>query len=68
MNVTLRFRPALLVPTTFSILKDEYLAGLWRRYLAQHLLWTVETPQTAGWPTTDSKSYCAPSLVLGVSC
>lgn len=43
------------------ILKDEYKAGLWRRHLAQHLLWKVVTPQSAALPTTDSKSYCAPS-------
>ncbi|KAH9211719.1 heterokaryon incompatibility protein-domain-containing protein, partial [Leptodontidium sp. 2 PMI_412] len=43
------------------ILKDEYIAGLWRRHLAQHLLWKVVTPQSAALPTTDSEIYCAPS-------
>ena len=43
------------------ILKDEYKAGLWRRHLAQHLLWKVNTPQGVSLPTTDSESYCAPS-------
>lgn len=43
------------------IIKDEYKAGLWRRHLAQHLLWQVVTPQSAALPSTDSEHYCAPS-------
>jgi hypothetical protein len=43
------------------ILKDEYKAGLWRRHLAQHLLWHVPSPRTVVLPAISSKNYCAPS-------
>jgi hypothetical protein len=41
--------------------KDEYIAGLWKRHLAQHLLWKVDFPRAVVLSTTNSESYIAPS-------
>lgn len=43
------------------LFKDEYIAGLWKRHLAQHLLWHVAEPRTVILPTTNSENYVAPS-------
>jgi hypothetical protein len=40
------------------LLKDEYLAGLWRRHLPYQLLWTKRRDVRSG---TESLSYRAPS-------
>lgn len=42
--------------------KDEYIAGLWRRCLEAHLLWSVEDTKQAGFqPSTRSFPYRAPT-------
>ena len=44
------------------ILKDEYLAGLWKRFLACQLLWEVRSGQQAnGLPSIRPRLYRAPS-------
>jgi hypothetical protein len=43
------------------LFEDEYIAGLWKRHLAQHLLWYVFYPRTLNLPTTNSEDYIAPS-------
>jgi hypothetical protein len=43
------------------ILDDEYIAGLWRRHLPQHLLWKVKNPCKFAPSHSSSESYCAPS-------
>lgn len=44
-----------------SILKDDYNAGVWRRHLAQHLLWNVSSEQTPVRSPASIENYCAPS-------
>ena len=44
------------------LLNDEYLAGLWRKYLPTQLLWTVRDRRLAnGLPLTRPRPYRAPS-------
>jgi hypothetical protein len=43
------------------IIQDEYLAGLWRRYLPFQLLWFVHHPPAGDRIPARSKDYCAPS-------
>lgn len=45
------------------ILEDEYLAGLWKRFLSRQLLWFVSHPLSAdgGHPSSRPSKYRAPS-------
>jgi len=59
------------------LLKDEYLAGLWRKWLPYHLLWYKENPNDTGrsavyraptwsWASVDGEVWCHPiSLIDG---
>ena len=59
------------------MLKDEYLAGLWRKWLPYHLLWYKEKPADTGrsviyraptwsWASVDGEVWCHPiSLIDG---
>lgn len=43
-----------------SLLRDEYLAGIWKRHLPYHLLWFMERPSLTA-RATDVPNYRAPS-------
>jgi hypothetical protein len=43
------------------ILNDEYVAGLWKRYIGQHLLWQMLTPQKDTAPLTGPELHAPPS-------
>jgi hypothetical protein len=42
-------------------LNDEYVAGLWKRHIGQHLLWQLGTPQKVTAPLTASETHSPPS-------
>jgi len=48
--------------TREALKNDEYIAGMWGRYLASHLLWYVDkTSQVDGTPSTREFTYRAPT-------
>lgn len=42
-------------------LNDEYVAGLWKRHIGQHLLWKLRTPQKVTALLTTSETHRPPS-------
>jgi len=42
-------------------LNDEYVAGLWKRHIGQHLLWRLSTPQKVTAPLPTSETHRPPS-------
>ena len=44
------------------LLKDEYVVGMWHRYLASELLWLVNDPFNANRPACRPSEYRAPSF------